>query len=232
MPLRAVLLDAGNVLWDDDANDAFTFYRMREMLRAHGLELADSEVADAVEEAVRGCAPSVNDHLLATFASRAGLDLGHARAEWALVFAPEQDKLLARTHLFPDVAPSLGKLKAAGLKLAVATNYGAIVRVRLEALGVAPLIDVWGLAPELGVRKPEPAFFVAVLERLGVAPAEAVMVGDRQDNDIAPAKRAGLFAVRLRHGLHKDQRPSADREAPDHTARSFADAAEWILARA
>ncbi len=192
MPLRAALLDLGNVLWDDEANDAFTFYRMREMLKAHGLELEDSEVADAVDEAVREWAPSVDDHLLAKFAPRAGLDLVHARAEWALVFAPEQDKLLGRTFLFSDVAASLARLKAAGLKLAVATNYGPSAKVRLGALGVGGLIDVWGLAPEIGAPKPEPLFFERVLGRLAVAPSEAVMVGDRQDNDIAPAKRCGL----------------------------------------
>jgi putative hydrolase of the HAD superfamily len=232
MPLRAVLLDVGNVLWNDEANDAMTFYHMREMLRSHGLELEDSEVADAVDEAVREWAPSVNDHLLATFAPRAGLDLGHARAEWALVFAPEQDKLIGRTVLFPDVSASMARLKAAGLKLAVATNYGPSVRLRLEALGFGGLIDVWGLAPEIGTRKPEPVFFERVLGRLAVAPSEAVMVGDRQDNDIAPAKRCGLWAVRMVHGLHKEQRPRSQAGAPDFSAHTFASATDWILEHA
>ncbi len=147
------------------------------------------------------------------------------------MFAPEQDKLLGRTFLFSDVAASLARLKAAGLKLAVATNYGPSARVRLGALGVGGLIDVWGLAPEIGARKPEPLFFERVLGRLAVAPSEAVMVGDRQDNDIAPAKRCGLRAVRILHGLHKEQRKRSAAQAPDFTARSFASATDWILER-
>ncbi len=174
----------------------------------------------------------MNEFLLAKFAARAGIEPGHALAEWTLVFAPAQEQLIARAVLFPDVAPALARLKAAGLGLAVATNYGPSVRMRLHALGIGPLIDVWGLAPEMRVPKPEPAFFARVLELLQVAPSQAVMVGDRQDNDIAPAKRSGLKAVRLRRGLHKEQRPRGLADAPDFSAATFREAADWVLERA
>ena len=232
MRVKAVLLDVGNVLWDDDPVDAMTFYHMRNMFKGHGLEVTDHEVADIVDEAVRASAPSVNDFLLEALAAKAGVEVEEARAEWAVLFAPEQMTLVGRRVLFDDVGPSLQRLKAAGLRLAVATNYGESVRARLHGLGVGALIDVWGLAPEVGALKPAPAFFDWILNRLECHPGEAVMVGDRQDNDIAPAKRLGLHAVRITHGLHKEQKPKARDEAPDYSAGSFADAAQWILARA
>lgn len=50
-------------------------------------------------------------------------------------------------------------------------------------------------APDLGVAKPDPAFFRAILERLALAPGEAAMVGDAYEVDIVGAKTAGLRAI-------------------------------------
>lgn len=229
LSLRAVLLDLGNVLWDDDPVDARTFAVLREFYRAHGLEISQEKMEAAVSEAVAAWVPSVNEYLIERFSQRAGLDRRQALAEWAVVFAPVQQEEIASVRLFPDVPPSLWRLHRAGLKLAVATNYGPVVRARLESLGVEHFIDVWGLAPELGSRKPEPAFFDEVIGRLACAPHEAVMIGDRLDNDIVPAKHHGMRTVRLIHGLHAAQRARGPDEQPDYTARSFSDAADWIL---
>jgi FMN phosphatase YigB (HAD superfamily) len=61
-------------------------------------------------------------------------------------------------------------------------------------------VDVVTGSASLGVRKPEPAFFDALVELAGREPAEVAYVGDRADNDAAPALAAGLVAVHLRRG--------------------------------
>ncbi|MBS0522088.1 MAG: HAD family hydrolase, partial [Proteobacteria bacterium] len=50
---------------------------------------------------------------------------------------------------------------------------------------------------------------------LGVAPAECIMVGDRIDNDIAPAKALGMATIRFRTGRHRRQKPRSPAETPD-----------------
>jgi len=50
-------------------------------------------------------------------------------------------------------------------------------------------------AHDLGVAKPDPAFFHAILKQLSLTPAEAAMVGDSYEADIAGAKSAGLRAI-------------------------------------
>ena len=52
----------------------------------------------------------------------------------------------------------------------------------------------------LGVSKPDPAFFEALVAAAGCEPAEAAYVGDRVDNDVLPAKAAGMVAVHVRRG--------------------------------
>jgi len=50
---------------------------------------------------------------------------------------------------------------------------------------------------------------------LGVPPAACIMVGDRIDNDIVPAKALGMTAILLRSGRHRRQRPRSPAEEPD-----------------
>ncbi len=60
-----------------------------------------------------------------------------------------------------------------------------------------------------GVAKPDPAFFVRVASEVGAAPEHIAYVGDRVDNDVLPARRAGMLAVHLRRGpwgvIHADR---------------------------
>jgi HAD superfamily hydrolase (TIGR01450 family) len=64
---------------------------------------------------------------------------------------------------------------------------------------VAPFAAACGVRPVV-IGKPEPALFDMACKRLGVTPADCVMVGDRPDTDIAGARRAGMRAALVRTG--------------------------------
>jgi len=84
-------------------------------------------------------------------------------------------------------------------KLALVTNAAdsgeALVRAALRRVSLDEFFDVVLTARELGMRKPDPAFFTLAVHVLGCRPAEAVMVGDDYDVDVLGACRAGLRAV-------------------------------------
>lgn len=73
------------------------------------------------------------------------------------------------------------------------------------------------------VGKPAAAFFVAVLARLGVAAADAVMVGDDIEIDVLAAQRAGLTGVLVRTGKYQASTHAAATTPPDHVLDSVAD---------
>jgi putative hydrolase of the HAD superfamily len=85
----------------------------------------------------------------------------------------------------------------AGLEVALASNFDE--RLFEVAETVEPLVQAAHVFPssELGWRKPSPAFFRAVEERLNLLPAELVMFGDNAELDVAAAQRAGWHAVLL-----------------------------------
>ena len=70
---------------------------------------------------------------------------------------------------------------------------------------------------ELGVSKPDKEIFLRALAMANCRPENAVMVGDRLDNDIRPAKELGMKTIRIRKGLAVYMRPSCPAEVPDFT---------------
>jgi HAD superfamily hydrolase (TIGR01549 family) len=107
-------------------------------------------------------------------------------------------------HLYDDALPTLELLRAHGLKLGLVSNG-----VRdLDAFAVDHRLDVDAVLSSRGHgwTKPHPSIFLAVLERLGVEPGEAAMVGDSPEDDIEGATALGMRAFLLdREGLHPDR---------------------------
>jgi FMN phosphatase YigB (HAD superfamily) len=95
-----------------------------------------------------------------------------------------------------DVADTLTTLKAAGLSVAVVSDIHVDIRPAFAAAGLGGLVDVFTLSYEQGRQKPDPLLFGLTLDALGVAPAEALMVGDRAGPD-GGAVDAGLTALLL-----------------------------------
>jgi HAD superfamily hydrolase (TIGR01549 family) len=101
--------------------------------------------------------------------------------------------------LYPDVRCCLQELVDNGFSVVIAGNQPARRRAQLEALGLPH--DAIAMSEELGVTKPDPAFFERVVELAGSRePAELLYVGDRTDNDVVPAADMGLRTCWLRRG--------------------------------
>ena len=100
--------------------------------------------------------------------------------------------------LYPDALACLERVRELGLRVGIVGNQTETLErwARESALPA----DVISSSASLGARKPDPAFFRRVVELLGCEPEETAYVGDRVDNDVAPALEAGLVAVHVRRG--------------------------------
>lgn len=157
---------------------------------------------------------------------RPGIDLVRERRLRAQMgesdaFSPEE--------LYPDAIPCLTKLRAAGYRTGVAGNHFADFANTLRKMN-APL-DFIGSSEEWGVQKPSPEFFTHIVRLTGALPAEIAYVGDRLDNDVLPAKAAGMVSVFLPRGpwgLIHSLRPQAVQA--DIRIDSLADLPAWFTA--
>ena len=97
---------------------------------------------------------------------------------------------------FPDVAPALAKLSAAGLPVRVASNFDGRLRgVLLGLEGLEHLADGVVISSEVGYRKPHPEFYRAACASLGLAADRVLCVGDDPENDLRGPRRAGIRAL-------------------------------------
>lgn len=76
---------------------------------------------------------------------------------------------------------------------------------------------------ELGVSKPDNEIFRQALAMADCRPKNAVMVGDRLDNDIRPAKELGMKTIRIRKGIAVFAKPSCEAEVPEHTVDNLSE---------
>jgi FMN phosphatase YigB (HAD superfamily) len=130
--------------------------------------------------------------------------------------------MLAAIHFgaFPDAAPALRELRAAGLRLVVASNWDCSLGEVLREAGLRDLVDGVTTSAEAGAAKPDARLFAAALELAGCHAAEAVYVGDSPGNDVAGAGAAGIRAVLLERGGHRPDRVPADSApGPEPAAR-------------
>lgn len=100
--------------------------------------------------------------------------------------------------LYPDVLPCLRGLRGQGYRIGVGSNEprrSATILRRMRAP-----VDWLPISELRDVRKPDPAFFRRIVELTGMPASAIAFVGDRVDNDLAPARAAGMVAVHLRRG--------------------------------
>ncbi len=194
----AVLLDAFGTLIDIDQ----PFVRLRGSVRRHlGAEIS----ADDAERAFRAEMTYYADHChegadaatLAALRTRCaaivlgelGIDADPAAAAELLV-----DSIAFRAYA--DVAPLLAGLADAGVGVAVVSNWDCSLPEALAAAGIE-VAHVFTSAAG-GSSKPDPGIFHLALEALGVAPGQALHVGDTEETDGAGARAAGID-VRIVH---------------------------------
>ena len=119
-------------------------------------------------------------------------------------------------RLNPGVDRLLEKL-ADAYTLGLAGNAPASVRELLEELGILHRFTHTDVSGSIGVKKPDQRFFETILANADTKASEAIMIGDRLDNDIIPARRIGMKTIWLRWGRYRMMEPRTPDEAPDAT---------------
>ncbi len=186
MSYRAVLFDVGGPLDLEFAWEIAVDGAIASACGLEGIRVDPAMIEEASEAAVAAFAPDAYAHMIEALCG------GDPRATERV-----RRRVRAMTgnldvfQLRPEVDGLLRRLRGRGLKLGIVANQ-----------------------PETA-REPDPRAFVAAAEAMGVSPSACIMVGDRIDNDIVPAKALGMAAIQLRSGRHRRQQPRSPAETPD-----------------
>ncbi len=121
-----------------------------------------------------------------------------------------------RHVVYPEARGVLQRLQGS-YKLGLITNgLSCLQRIKIEGSTLAPFFDAMVIAGDIGIRKPEPDAFHAILRRLGVTAPEALMIGNSVGGDIAGAQAVGMKAILIDRGELHDVRPEVVPDAVIH----------------
>ena len=120
--------------------------------------------------------------------------------------------------LYPDAMFVLSELKKK-YHLGIIANQNPGTIERLKKLSIDTYFEVIAASGDLGIIKPDPAIFSYVLANAGCEPHEAMMIGDRLDNDIAPANAIGMGTIWIKQGMGKLGDPDLLPQKPDFTVK-------------
>jgi putative hydrolase of the HAD superfamily len=149
------------------------------------------------------------------------LDGGEAAIELAETFSSQRRKL---QRLMPDAREVLTRLSKKYLTGLLTNGAPDLQREKLLNSGLEPLLRAVAVSGEHDIGKPEPEIFHILLAQLGVAPSEAVMIGNSLERDIAGARNTGIANIWIKVSGSEEHAAVQ----PDHTITALAQLPELI----
>jgi FMN hydrolase / 5-amino-6-(5-phospho-D-ribitylamino)uracil phosphatase len=223
---KAILFDLDDTLWPIAPVILQAEQTLHDWLRTHAPGVAERFSIDSLREA-RLALLAGQPELRLDLGQLRRAGLHHAFAQAGEDSAKVEQAMLhfvaARNRVTPydDVLPGLERLKQHVLIGSISNG-----NADLQAIGLSHHFKVSVAAHQLGCAKPDAAIFHAACSELGVAPEDAVYVGDDVLLDVQGAQQAGLRAVwlnrtgsscHLEHGV-----------VPDAICANFDELLDWL----
>ena len=219
--IRWLFFDLGYTLINEDGAAMGRLGQVSDALRQRDIKASPEELRSALEAASARFDPNPFRSLLLAFTDD----------EDVIAFVRSSGRYPKELESpYPQTQGLLEQL-AERYRLGVIANQPAGTDERLERYGLLDYFDVCVSSGDVGLEKPDPVIFHLALEQAGCAAAESVMIGDRLDNDIRPAKALGFWTVRVLQGPHRFQRPRDDAETPDATVADLDELANLLDGR-
>ena len=130
---------------------------------------------------------------------------------------------------YSDAHSTLASLIVKGYKLGIIANQKLGTAERLESWGLRQYFEVIAASAEIGYAKPDKEIFEKALELAKCTAAESMMVGDRLDNDIIPAKAIGMKTIWVKNGLAQYQDAELGEGVADYQIGSLSELLHVLL---
>ena len=208
-----VFFDIGGPLYDEDENVADYYEQIRLHFNLTPEQLEQEKLEAKTVRADNRFRFIIDKH------SKDGVEA--EKSFWAI---RAKRTGIGLKKLRPGVIELLDWLKSHSCGLGVIANQPVEIRSIMERDNILRFFDVVIISEEVKLEKPNPRIFQLAMERAGAKPAECWFVGDRIDNDIKPAKKAGMHTVWVRGvSEHDDEAPKDESEQPEAEIRALAD---------
>lgn len=215
--IKAILFDIGGVILDEEELEIEYLKCAKDILKQLGIEVTDKQFNEAVEQCILNFEQHFTESLMECFVK-------HDKKKCSDLANAVRKKLKnwSKKHpqkLNPGIKETVKSL-AQTYKLALAGNQPSAVKDLLEHYGILEFFTTTEVSEDIGIRKPDPRFFTYILKNLDVDGNETIMIGDRLDNDVIPAKKLGLRTILIKVGIFAVLEPQTPEEIPDVTVNA------------
>jgi HAD superfamily hydrolase (TIGR01509 family) len=221
--LAAILFDVGGPILPEEELYEIYLGTLRSALRDDGVPVTDEEFDAAVTRSILSFVPSLTKAVAWQFTRPDAAKCLEVVAEGRRRFGDARLQRVPRPEI-ADLLRSLAKEHVLGL----AANASAGVREALEPHGLLRFFRSTEVSGDLDFGKPDPRFFLHILANLDARPEEAIMIGDRLDNDIIPARGLGMKTILFRTGPYSILAPRTPDEVPDAEVQTMQELGEAL----
>lgn len=129
---------------------------------------------------------------------------------------------------YSDARSTLAALRDKGYRLGIIANQNFGTAERLENWDLRQYFDVIAASAEIGYAKPDKEIFEKAFELAMCRAEESMMVGDRLDNDIIPAKALGMKTVWIKNGLAQYQNTALGNGVADYQIHKLSELLRFL----
>lgn len=217
--IKWVFFDLGNTLIDESCARRHLLKQIAMRLSHKGFTAAPVSIELALAAAFARFCPEPWESAVEGFVA----DIDQARQILQDIPYPK--------HLeqpYPATPSLLAGLKYSGFRLGVLANQSLGTERRLREYGIGRHFSCCLSSAEVGFAKPDMRLFRLAEEAAGCSGHKLLMIGDRLDNDIRPARSRGWTTMRVKQGLANGQRPRDLLDEPDASCATLADVASLL----
>lgn len=206
-----LFFDLGNTLIDESKPEEARIKSIQDACKDIGLDLTRESIWNRIETASANYAPNIIKEAIRN------------------IVVDENDFLYVMSKVkyekeleepFYDTAEILKRLHRS-YSIGIIANQSLGTEERLKNYGLWGFIDLCLSSAEIGIAKPTPEIFLLALKKAKCKPGNAIMIGDRLDNDIYPAKKLGFKTIHILRGFGRVQIPKSKEYEADYTIREL-----------
>jgi len=203
-------LDAGGVILDETKFENNSAEIITGIISRHNRKYVLEDYWKDVEEAVYRFVPKVYDYVLYKNISDTE-NFNAAKSEYK-----NKVKSNSTLELMDGIAEFLAEFSKY-YRIGILGQYGIEFRNFLESKHILQYFAYTEVQDDYKTTKPDTRYFEAILKNCNCKAEESIMVGDRIDKDVIPAKLVGMKTIRIRTGIHRNQEPRTPEEMADLT---------------
>jgi FMN phosphatase YigB (HAD superfamily) len=208
--VKAILFDAGGVILDESEREDFCATTISFLISTYLTDYSVEDYWNDVKIAVDEFYPSVYGGILKKYLGDNQTVCEQVRQEFLnrlTKSGPPLKLMNGFTEELIDIHRSY--------KTAIAGQYGGELLDLLEKEELLRYFTFQYTQDDFSITKPDSQYYKMIADKIGVKPESCLMVGDRIDNDIKPAKTLGMKTILIRSGIHKNQKSNDPLTSPD-----------------